>query len=277
MTDDELREAIVQPARLAGCRLEPGLVDLLVRDFLDQPGALPLLSHALVETWAWREANVLTVVGYRDAGAVHGAVAKTAERLYQALPTSLRPAVRALMLRLVATEETGDVIRHPLPMESLTEATEQRAVVDALLEARLVTIGSDALEISHEALARVWPRLQRWLDEDREGQRIRQHISAAADGWERLDREPSELYRGARLRTAIEWARTSGETLTRRERGIPRCGRGARAARAGGPAGAIRSAAREQATAQGTRRRRGFPRVRADRRRDRGAAGVAGQ
>ena len=218
MNDEELRTAIERPARLSGCRLEPGLVDLLVRDVLDQPGALPLLSHALVETWARREANVLTVTGYREAGGVHGAVAKTAEQLYQALPASERPLVRAVLLRLVATDDTGDVVRHRLPMTALTDAPDQRVVVEALLAARLVTVGAEVLEISHEALARAWPRLQRWLEEDREGQRIRQHLSAAADGWEQRDRDPSELYRGARLRVALEWSQASSETLTRHER-----------------------------------------------------------
>ena len=40
---------------MAGLRLEHGLVDLMLRDAEDQPGALPLLSHALAETWRRRE------------------------------------------------------------------------------------------------------------------------------------------------------------------------------------------------------------------------------
>ena len=86
MTEPQLREAIEGPARQAGLRLEPGLVDLLVRDVVDEPGALPLLSHALAETWARREGRVMTVAGYRDTGGVNGAVARTAERLYATLP-----------------------------------------------------------------------------------------------------------------------------------------------------------------------------------------------
>ena len=51
LAGERLREAVEGPAKVAGLRLEPGLVDLLVRDADDQPGALPLLSHALTETW----------------------------------------------------------------------------------------------------------------------------------------------------------------------------------------------------------------------------------
>jgi hypothetical protein len=47
MTTDELARAVIEPARLAGLRLEPGLVELVLRDVAAEPGALPLLSHAL--------------------------------------------------------------------------------------------------------------------------------------------------------------------------------------------------------------------------------------
>jgi DNA-binding SARP family transcriptional activator/WD40 repeat protein len=217
MNENELRDAIEEPARLAGCRLESGLVDLLVRDVLDEPGALPLLSHALVETWTRREGSVLTVAGYRDAGGVRGAVARTAERLYEALPESQRVLARALFLRLVETTE-HDVVRHPVPMRALGEEPEQRAVVDTLSTARLITVGQDTVEIAHEALASAWPRLRGWLQEDREGQRMRQHLAAAAAEWEACDRDPSELYRGARLRTALDWASTADASLTSVER-----------------------------------------------------------
>jgi class 3 adenylate cyclase len=49
MTRDELRRASELPARRAGVRLEPALIDALIDDATEQPGALPLLSSALVE------------------------------------------------------------------------------------------------------------------------------------------------------------------------------------------------------------------------------------
>src|SRR5439155_5347452 len=73
MNPDELREAIEAPAKAAGLRLERGLSDVILRDAVDEPGALPLLSHALMETWARRDGRTLTLDGYRDAGGVRGA------------------------------------------------------------------------------------------------------------------------------------------------------------------------------------------------------------
>lgn len=206
MTEPQLREAIEGPASETGLRPEPGLVDLLVRDVVDEPGALPLLSHALAETWARREGRVLTVAGYRDAGGVHGAVAATAERLYGALSDAERSVARALFLRLVEVVDDGDPVRHRLRRDALSDEPVQCRVVEMLLRARLVSVGQDSLEIAHEALARAWPRLRRWLDEDRDGQRIRRHLTAAAEGWNAAGRDPAELYRGSRLQAAEEWA-----------------------------------------------------------------------
>ena len=72
LSGDALREAIEQPALRAGLRVESGLIDVLVRDSEGEPGALPLLSHALVETWKRRDGSVLTVDGYRETGGIRG-------------------------------------------------------------------------------------------------------------------------------------------------------------------------------------------------------------
>ena len=63
MTSDELARAVTEPARLAGLKLEPGLVELVLRDVAAEPGALPLLSHALRATWERRDGRTLTVDG----------------------------------------------------------------------------------------------------------------------------------------------------------------------------------------------------------------------
>ena len=63
MSEQGLREAVEAPARQAGLLIEPGLVDLLVGEVEGTPGALPMLSHALLETWKRREGNTLTVAG----------------------------------------------------------------------------------------------------------------------------------------------------------------------------------------------------------------------
>src|SRR5262245_17229076 len=66
MTTDELRRAIEQPARYGKWEFEPGLVDVLLQDIgadgagHPEPGALPLLSHALLATWEHRRGRTFT-------------------------------------------------------------------------------------------------------------------------------------------------------------------------------------------------------------------------
>jgi WD40 repeat protein len=214
LTGDELREAIEGPARQAGLRVEHGLVDLLIRDAEGEPGALPLLSHALVETWRRRDGYVLTVEGYQASGGIRGAVARSADRLYDSLPEEQRLLLRSLMLRLVSPSLEGDPVRCRVPTSALRGDPARERIVAALVRARLVIAETDTVEIAHEALAKAWPRLRAWLDDDTAGQRVLRHLSAAAEGWESLGRPDSELYRGARLEAALEYRRTANPDLT---------------------------------------------------------------
>ena len=97
----------------AGLVLQPGLVDLLVREVRDDPGALPLLSHTLMETWRRREGHTLTVDGYRASGGIHGAVAQSAEQLYAGMAAEQRHLLRDLLLRLVSPGAEGEAGPHP--------------------------------------------------------------------------------------------------------------------------------------------------------------------
>jgi DNA-binding SARP family transcriptional activator/WD40 repeat protein len=214
---DSLREAIEGPATQAGLRLEQGLVDLLVRDCEGEPGALPLLSHALAETWQRRDGRVLTIEAYRATGEIRGAVARSADRLYESLPVEQRPKLRSVLLRLVAPTADGEPMRSRVPTRALGGDADRERLLGLLVRARLVTAEHDSVELAHEALARAWPRLRSWLDEDASGQRMLRHLSAAAEGWETLGRPDSELYRGARLETVLEWRAGNAPDLTAEE------------------------------------------------------------
>jgi DNA-binding SARP family transcriptional activator len=217
LSGDALRQAIEGPAVAAGLRVEPGLVDLLVRDCEGEPGALPLLSHALAETWQRRDGRVLTIEGYRATGEIRGAVARSADRLYESLPAEQRPKLRSMLLRLVAPSADGEPVRSRIPTRTLGGDAGRDRVLALLVHARLVTTEEDSVELAHEALARAWPRLRSWLDEDAAGQRILRHLSTAADGWESLGRPTSELYRGARLEAALEWRAATSPDLSDQE------------------------------------------------------------
>ena len=201
---------MTEPARLAGLRLEPGLVDLVLRDVAGEPGALPLLSHALRATWERRDGRTLTVEAYRESGGVASALARTADDLVDALPDDRRPLVRSLFLRLTELGEGIEDTRRRVAIDELVPEGASPEAVQALLEqlasARLLSLGESTAEVAHEVLIREWPTLRSWLDEDREGIRLHRRLGNAARLWEAGGREASDLYRGARLTAALDWA-----------------------------------------------------------------------
>ena len=105
MRRDELRRAIVEPARRVGLRVEPSLTDALIVDVLDEPGGLPLLSAALLEQWRERDGRVMRRAAYERTGGVRGAVGRLAEATYAKLSEPERIAARRILLRLA---DAGD-------------------------------------------------------------------------------------------------------------------------------------------------------------------------
>ncbi|MGW1912107.1 nSTAND1 domain-containing NTPase [Streptomyces sp. NPDC002076] len=227
LTSAELREAVTGPAKAVGLELEPGLAELIVREVsADGPrgahdaGVLPLLSHALLATWQRRKAGRLTLAGYRAAGGIQGAVAATAERAWSGLDPAARTAARLLLLRLVRLGEDTQATRRRGTRRQLAEESadpgKTEESLEALVQARLVTLDADTVEITHEALLHAWPRLRHWIDDDRGDQLLRQRLEEDGRAWEDSGRDSSLLYRGSRLEQARNWARSAGDTyLTR--------------------------------------------------------------
>ncbi|MCE7004266.1 hypothetical protein LWC34_15685 [Kibdelosporangium philippinense] len=219
MSADELREAITGPAARADCMVETALVSKLIADTAGEGAVLPLVSHALLETWRRRSGARLTLGGYEAAGGIHHAIARTAEDVYSGLDAGQRETAHRIFLRLVALGEgTEDTKRRVHRRELDADNPDTRAVLERLASARLLTLHSDTVDIAHEALIRSWPRLRDWLSDDREGLRVHRQLTDATDAWETAERDPGALLRGTRLARASDWAAAHGEMLTKRER-----------------------------------------------------------
>jgi WD40 repeat protein/DNA-binding SARP family transcriptional activator len=221
MRRDELRRAIVEPARRVGLRVEASLTDALIADVVDAPGGLPLLSAALLEQWRERDGHMMRRAAYERTGGVRGAVGRLAEATYSELSEPERAAARRILLRLAdAGEDESAFVRRRVPLDELDPGRDEHAAaaLAALTDSRLVTADEGTLEVAHEALLREWPRLRAWLEEDAEGRRLHQHLIHAAQDWEAGGHDPGELYRGARLASTLDWASDHGADLNELER-----------------------------------------------------------
>ena len=108
------RDRVAGPAE-SDSQLEPGLTDVILTDVGDEPGGLPLLSTALLETWVRRDDTTLTVAGYEDAGGVSGALTHLAESVYERFSPDEQSACRRILLRLAEPGEADDDVRRRAP------------------------------------------------------------------------------------------------------------------------------------------------------------------
>jgi formylglycine-generating enzyme required for sulfatase activity len=236
MNEAELRLAIEAPAQQGGWDLELGLVELMLEDVADEPGALPLLSHALLETWKRRTGRTLTLAGYQASGRVQGAIAKTADDTLAALTPPQQAIARRIFLRLTTLGEGVQDTRRRVLLDELmpgpAAATDLVTVLQRLQSARLVTtvreeepsrVGGESapityVDVAHEALIREWPALGEWLAENREGLRVHRRLTEAVQEWVRLGKDPGALYRGLRLAQTLAWAKEHDADLNEQER-----------------------------------------------------------
>ncbi|MGW1618590.1 nSTAND1 domain-containing NTPase [Streptomyces sp. NPDC002172] len=206
MSRDELREAIVKPAQSRGTIVERALTTRILDEVDGEPGALPMMSHALRETWRRRKGRALTVETYEAAGGLHGAIARTAEDLYTALTAAQADLARRIMLRLITPGDGTADTRRPTPRAELElgDPNDAITVLERLTRARLLTLDDGAVDLAHEALITAWPRLRGWIDAGRDRLRLHRQLTAAATGWDDVGRDSGALYRGTRLAAAEE-------------------------------------------------------------------------
>jgi WD40 repeat protein/transcriptional regulator with XRE-family HTH domain len=223
MTGRQLRMAITDPAKKAGSKVDDDLVDALLAEVRNgQPGTfgagvLPLLSHALDQAWRNRAGETLTLADYERTGGIEGAVAASAQRVYDGLTPARQATARQVFLRLAATSSDGVDSADRATRAELTDgkSTAEIQDVEAVLEAfaaeRLLTLAADTVELSHEALLTAWPLLRdSWLADTHADRIVRSRLRATAAEWARQSRDPSYLYAGSLLQAATDTATRTG-------------------------------------------------------------------
>ncbi|MEU7647252.1 nSTAND1 domain-containing NTPase [Streptomyces huasconensis] len=213
MTPSELREAIVKPAAAAGLIVERSLTDRLIEEVGEEPGGLPLLSHALLETWRRRRGRTLTLQAYEAVGGIHGAIAQTAEAFYAGLTEPQAETARRILLRLITPGDGTPDTRRPVDRTELDSTgpagSEVSTLLHTLARARLITLDETTVDLAHEALITAWPRLYRWIDDARERLRRHRRLTQAARHWRDRGRDSASLLRGTELTETEEFFRTA--------------------------------------------------------------------
>ncbi|WP_027250077.1 nSTAND1 domain-containing NTPase [Planktothrix agardhii] len=190
MKREELREAIEAPASARVMYFDPHeLVEQLIDEVANMPGALPLLSFALSELYLKylkRQEDAknrgetidraITQADYQELGGVTRSLTQRADQEYEELvkqDPAYSQTIRNVMLRMVAVG--GELARRRVPMSELEypepENTRVKTVIQYFSAARLLTHGIDSeaqpyVEPAHDALVRGWQKLLQWKQQD---------------------------------------------------------------------------------------------------------------
>ncbi|MDF5708528.1 MAG: CHAT domain-containing protein, partial [Nostoc sp. S4] len=223
MDSAELRKAMEMQAAQVGLRFEAGLSNSILDDVQGEPGAMPLLQHALLELWKRRHGRWLRTVEYEAIGGVKMAIAQTADAFYDSCTSEEQEQVKNIFIRLTRLDDSAQEgqkrrdTRRRVWLDELIPTFSAQTLIKQLLKrlagegARLVVTSLDSatqreeVEVAHEALIRYWPRLLDWLDENRSLLLLREKIRQEALEWDNNKKDESYLVRqGGRLEAGRE-------------------------------------------------------------------------
>jgi formylglycine-generating enzyme required for sulfatase activity len=231
MSREELRQTVEEPAAVRVMYFEPNnLVERLIDEVANMPGALPLLSFALSELYLSylkrQEAcklqgqtidRSITEADYTELGGVTGSLTKRAEQEYDAL-IKIDPAyehtIRNVMLRMVAVG--SELARRRVPLAELVypepENTRALKVIDQFSDARLLVRASDLeghknVEPAHDVLVRGWGKLLTWKKQEEANIILLRQVTPAAVEWEKITeyykQEPTRVLN--KIESVLNW------------------------------------------------------------------------
>jgi eukaryotic-like serine/threonine-protein kinase len=191
----EIGQMIRLPAKAAGLRFEQnpdtgkGLDDALHEEASKNPGGLPLLEFTLDELYRLKsEQNLLTWKAYQLLGGMQGAIARRAEQIYERISPQAKSILPEFFSSLIVFSDRETPTAKSAPVNTLKSRPGGEELVENYTQANLFVADLDArgipvISFAHEALLSCWPRLQTWLEENREFLTVRDRISAAAIRW----------------------------------------------------------------------------------------------
>jgi WD40 repeat protein len=207
MTREELRSCIEEPASARVLYFEPySLVDDLIDEVVQMPGAMPLLSFTLSELYlkylrsvreGKRNNRAITQTDYEQLGGVTRSLTQRADSEYEVLvrrDKAYAQTIRNVMLRMVAVGG-GELARRRVPLAELkypeSENERVKEVVKSFSAVRLLVEGQDMegksyVEPAHDALVLGWQKLLEWKRDEEENLILQRRLTSAAQEWQNI-------------------------------------------------------------------------------------------
>ncbi len=224
MTRAALSKAILGPIQRAGARVESGFEEYLLNDLEDVEIQLPMLQHALMRTWDYwiHHGNLeksITISDYQSIGTLKNAVEDHLEEIYHELNQFQKEICERVFKSITYKGEQNEVFRRQSPLSIIARiaqcSTEELIdVVEAFRRQGRAFIAphppvsltpESQIELAHESLVELWPRLKEWVDEEAESIIMYLKLSEASALYQQ---GRTELWKPPELQQAIIWKNT---------------------------------------------------------------------
>ncbi|HEY9832591.1 MAG TPA: caspase family protein, partial [Stenomitos sp.] len=134
MTQEELEQAITEPAKKVGLDVERELVGEMIADVADSPGSLPLLQYTLTELWQQRTVDRLILSSYTRLGGVKGTLQKRANEVYESLSPEEQQTAKRIFLELTQLGEGTEDTRRQVFKRDLVSTERSQVLVDGVIQ-----------------------------------------------------------------------------------------------------------------------------------------------
>ena len=228
MSQQDLKEAILEPLRVSGASVENGFEDYLLKELKDVEPQLPLLQNALKQTWnQWKKHGSadqpISLDDYRAAGSIRGGLSRDLENIYQSMEFYQKEICERIFKTIAFKTGRQEAYSRRTTLGSIARIA--KCSIDRVLEVVEIfdkagqpflsnklseTMTSETkIELPHESLINVWDRLLRWVDEEDESIRMYLKISRASASYQQ---DKGALLVADELQQAIDWKREQKPT-----------------------------------------------------------------
>lgn len=221
LTRDQYRRTIEGPVAVGGAKITQRLVQRLLNDLGDDPDQLPILQHALMRTWDYKQyqsvqSEPLDIYHYESIGGMSNGLSHHADEIFSELSDKQRRIAEKLFKRLTGKGVDNREYRWPTQLAELCAvigATEDEvvSVVDAFRQpsasflfppASTPILSNTIIDITHESLIRVWERLRDWVEEESDSADMYRRLAEQAVLYEQAR---AGLWRDPELQLTLEW------------------------------------------------------------------------
>ena len=222
MTREQKKLVIEGPVAVGGGKISTRLTQRLLNDMGDRPDQLPVLQHALMRSWDYWVKNrknsedTIDFIHYEAIGTVNEALSRHADEAFFELNEDQQILCETLFKTITEKLSEGDGIRRPTRLEEIAAVADVdvevlKPIIDKFREkgrallmppAEVPLSPNSIIDISHEALMRVWYKLKEWVEEESASAKMYLQLSDAAQQYQE---GIGAFLRPPDLQVAVEW------------------------------------------------------------------------